>query len=82
MTFMAEQKKITRQQLEENNGKNGNPAYIAYQGKVYDVTNSSFWLEGDHMGMHVAGKDLTDELAMAPHREENFGRVKFVGELV
>lgn len=79
---MAEQKKVTRQELEENNGKNGKPAYIAYKGKVYDVSQSSFWVDGDHLGMHQAGKDLTEELEMAPHREENFQRVKLVGELV
>jgi predicted heme/steroid binding protein len=70
------------QELEENNGKNGKPAYIAYKGKVYDVSQSSFWLDGDHLGMHQAGKDLTEELEMAPHREETFQRVKLVGELV
>lgn len=74
--------KITRQQLQENDGKNGKPAYIAYQGKVYDVSDSSFWLEGDHLGMHAAGRDLTDELVMAPHNDENLSRVKLVGELV
>ena len=79
---MTEQKKVTRQELEENNGKNGKPAYIAYKGKVYDVSQSSFWLDGDHLGMHQAGKDLTEELEMAPHKEENFQRVKLVGELV
>jgi len=79
---LTEQKKVTRQELEENNGKNGKPAYIAYKGKVYDVSQSSFWLDGDHLGMHEAGKDLTEELEMAPHREENFQRVKLVGELV
>ena len=79
---MAEQKKVTRQELEANDGKNGKPAYIAYQGKVYDVSDSSFWMEGEHMGMHNAGKDLTEELDMAPHRDENFNRVKLVGELV
>ncbi|MGD0070334.1 MAG: cytochrome b5 domain-containing protein [Candidatus Bathyarchaeia archaeon] len=79
---MTEQKKVTRQELEENNGKNGKPAYIAYKGKVYDVSQSSFWLDGDHLGMHQAGKDLTEELEMAPHREETFQRVKLVGELV
>ncbi|MCW4000675.1 MAG: cytochrome B5 [Candidatus Bathyarchaeota archaeon] len=79
---MAEQKKVTRQELEENNGQNGKPAYIVYQGKVYDVSESSFWMEGEHMGMHNAGKDLTDELSMAPHSDENFNRVKYVGELV
>ncbi len=79
---MAQQKKVTQQELQENNGKNGKPAYIAYKGKVYDVSASSFWMEGDHMGMHEAGKDLTEELDMAPHREETFQRVKFVGDLV
>ena len=79
---MTEQKKITMQELEENNGKNGKPAYFAYKGKVYDVSESSFWLDGDHLGMHQAGKDLTEELELAPHKEENFQRVKLIGELV
>ncbi len=75
------QRKISQQELQENNGKNGKPAFIAYKGKVYDVSESSMWIEGDHMGMHEAGKDLTAELEDAPHREENFKNVKFVGEL-
>ena len=79
---MAQTKKITRQELEANNGQNGKPAWFLYQGKVYDVTESSFWMDGEHMGMHNAGKDLTEELEMAPHRDENFAKVKFVGELV
>lgn len=79
---LTEQKKVTKQELAENNGKNGKPAYFAYKGKVYDVSESSFWIDGDHLGMHEAGRDLTEELEMAPHREENFARVKFVGVLV
>ena len=79
---MTEQKKVTIQELEANDGKNGKPAYIAYQGKVYDVSESSFWMEGEHMGMHNAGKDLTEDLEMAPHKDENFSKVKYVGELV
>ena len=82
MSFLTEFKKVTKQELGENNGKNGKPAYIAYQGKVYEVTDSSFWMDGNHMGMHDAGKDLTEELEMAPHRDENFKKVKFVGDLV
>ncbi len=79
---MAQQKKITLQELQQNNGRNGKPAWIAYQGKVYDVTDSSFWMDGDHLGSHNAGKDLTDELELAPHGAENLSRVKLVGELV
>ncbi|MDR0373503.1 MAG: cytochrome B5 [Nitrososphaerota archaeon] len=74
--------KVTRQELEANNGKDGKPAWIAYQGKVYDVSESSFWLDGEHMSMHNAGKDLTEDLEMAPHRDETFSRIKIVGELV
>jgi predicted heme/steroid binding protein len=79
--FLAQTKKVTQEELIANDGKNGKPAWITYQGKVYDVTDSSFWMEGEHMGMHNAGKDLTEDLEMAPHRDENFSRVKFVGEL-
>lgn len=78
---MAEQKKISKQELEENNGKNGKPAYIVFNGKVYDVTESSMWIDGEHMGLHQAGKDLTADLEMAPHRDENLKNVKFVGEI-
>lgn len=81
MVFLTEPRKITKQELEENDGRNGKPAYFAYNGKVYDVSQSSFWIDGDHLGMHQAGKDLSEELELAPHREENFERVKFVGEL-
>jgi predicted heme/steroid binding protein len=75
------ERKISKQELEENNGKDGKPAYFAYKGKVYEVTDSAMWLDGEHMGMHQAGKDLTDDLDMAPHSEENFARVKYVGIL-
>ena len=82
MTVLAELRKFTSAELEEYNGKNGKPAYIAYQGKVYDLSESGLWRDGEHMGMHQAGKDLTDELELAPHGEEVFERVKLVGELV
>ncbi len=79
---MTEIKKVTIQELEQNDGRNGKPAYFAYRGKVYDASQSSFWLDGDHLGMHNAGRDLTEELEMAPHREENLKRIKLVGDLV
>ena len=79
---MAEQRKITTNELAQNNGRDGKPAYVAFKGKVYDVSASAFWMEGDHMGAHVAGKDLTNEIELAPHREETLQRVKQVGVLV
>jgi predicted heme/steroid binding protein len=83
VTFLAgEPRKFTSKELEEHDGKEGKPAYIAYQGKVYDISGSDLWRDGEHMGMHQAGKDLTEELELAPHREEMLERVKLVGELV
>jgi len=80
--FLAEERKFTVEELSKFNGRDGNPAYIAYQGKVYDMSQSSFWLDGDHLGAHQAGKDLTVELELAPHGPENLDRVKQVGKLV
>jgi predicted heme/steroid binding protein len=78
---MGEEKKFTIEELAKFDGRNGNPAYIAHNGKVYDVTTSSFWLDGDHLGAHQAGKDLTAELDLAPHGPENLDRIKPVGVL-
>lgn len=79
---MTQERKITQTELAENNGKNGKPAYIALKGKVYDVSNSAFWMEGDHMGSHEAGKDLTSEIELAPHAEDVMKRTVLVGTLV
>jgi predicted heme/steroid binding protein len=79
---LAQERKITQAELAENNGKNGKPAYIAYQGKVYDVSNSAFWMDGDHLGSHEAGKDLTSEIELAPHSEDVVTRYNVVGTLV
>lgn len=58
---------MTLEELAGYDGKDGQPAYVAYKGVVYDVTESSMWGEGDHEGMHQAGADLTDEHMDAPH---------------
>jgi predicted heme/steroid binding protein len=82
VNFLAQTKKVTLQELQTNDGKDGKPAYIVYQGKVYDVSDSSFWMDGEHMGMHNAGRDLTEDLEMAPHSNEKFKDLKLVGDLV
>lgn len=83
MKLLAEDsKKITLEELKQYNGKNGKPAYIAYQGKVYDVSQSKLWSDGDHMGLHEAGKDLTDDIDLAPHREEVLERAELIGTVI
>jgi predicted heme/steroid binding protein len=77
---MEETKKFSIQELAQFNGKNGKPAYVGYKGKVYDVTESFQWGDGEHLG-HMAGQDLTELMDIAPHSEEVMERMKIVGEL-
>ena len=58
-------KEYTLEELSEYNGKNGK-IYIAYQGKVYDVSDSSLWEGGIHQGLHDAGQDLSEAMDEAP----------------
>ena len=78
---MGQEKEFTFEELAKYDGKDGKPAYIAYNGKVYDVSDSPFWMGGDHLGAHQAGKDLTEEIELAPHGSENVDKVKLVGSL-
>ncbi len=75
-------RKFTLDELKQYDGKEGRPAYIAHNGKVYDVTGDYLWTDGDHQGEHTAGKDLTEEMKLAPHSEETLERIKQVGILV
>ena len=63
-------------------GKEGRAAYLAFKGKVYDATNSRLWRGGKHGAAHLAGTDLTEALAKAPHSEEVFARLPVVGDLI
>jgi len=82
VAFLAAERKFTLEELKQYDGKGGRPAYVAYKGKVYDVTDDFLWVDGDHQGEHEAGKDLTEEMLKAPHGEENLERVKLIGVLV
>ena len=59
-------------------GKNASPVYIAFRGKVYDVSNLRLWKSGSHM-KHQSGMDLTDAIARAPHSEEKLESLPVVG---
>jgi len=72
---------IDGEKLAENDGQEGKAAWIAYAGKVYDVSESLRWKMGKHMMRHSAGHDLTVQLKAAPHGPEVFERVRQVGIL-
>ncbi|HZV81153.1 MAG TPA: CopD family protein [Geobacteraceae bacterium] len=73
---------LTVEDLASFDGKDGRPAYFAFEGKIYDVTRSRLWLQGVHMGRHPSGADLTDALQMAPHGSDKITAMAAVGRLV
>lgn len=73
--------KLTKAQLEEYNGTGGKPAYVAYEGKIYDMSQSEVFKDGMHFN-HELGFDLTQDLINAPHDEDVMEKFPVVGELV
>lgn len=74
--------RFTLEELAAYDGKEGRPAYFAFEGTVYDATASSLWKQGLHMGRHNAGNDLTEALPLAPHDREKVTAMTVVGKLI
>lgn len=74
-------KTYTKSQLALRNGQDRDEVWVAYQGKIYDVTKSRLWKTGKHYE-HWAGQDLTAELPDAPHTEKVFEKFEVIGLIV
>jgi predicted heme/steroid binding protein len=74
-------RKFSREELAQYNGKNGTPAFVAYKGKVYDISGSFLWKDGSHEVLHDAGLDLTDAMELAPHGGDVLQKFRVVGTL-
>ncbi|MCX7746573.1 MAG: cytochrome B5 [Clostridia bacterium] len=72
---------FTLDQLSRYDGINGNPAYVAVNGVVYDVTNIATWAAATHFGL-VAGRDLTQEFTSCHAGQNILSKLKVVGRLV
>lgn len=73
---------LTAEELSAFNGKDGQSAYIAVDGVIYDVTEVSFWKNGDHNGFE-AGQDLTEEIkTVSPHGVSKLNGLPVVGKLI
>ena len=70
----------TKQQLALRNGQDKPQIWVAYQGVIYEVTESRLWKNGKHYE-HWAGQDLTEELREAPHSESVFSKFQLIGKL-
>jgi len=74
--------RLTLEELSRFDGNEKRPPYIAYKGKIYDVSSSKLWVEGNHVRKHLAGNDLTEALRTAPHDEDKILGMPLVGELI
>ena len=73
---------LTLEELAKFNRKDGNPAYVAVDGIIYDVSASPAWKNGGHNGFE-AGKDLTNEIkTISPHGVVKLENVPEVGRIV
>lgn len=75
-----ELQKYSKSQLALRNGNDREEIWVAYKGKIYDVSESRLWRNGKHYE-HWSGQDLTPELKDAPHTEHVFEKFKVVGYL-
>lgn len=74
-------KELDPEELKGFNGKDGKPAYVAHEGKVYDISQSKLWKNGRHMNRHNAGSDLTTDIQAAPHSPDVLKRYPEVAVL-
>ena len=75
-------KRFSIKELAQYHGRDGAPAYFAYNGMVYDASSSFLWQNGEHQVSHVAGEDLSNALNQAPHGEDLLQRLPIIGILV
>ena len=78
----AQEQDLTIEEMSQFDGKDGRPAYVGYEGVIYDVSRSRLWQQGDHMARHRAGMDLTEMLKQAPHDAEKIIAMKQVGKIL
>lgn len=71
---------FTAAELSRYNGKDGNPAYVAVNGTVYDVTNNAAWGGATHFGL-AAGRDMTNEFASCHAGQPILNRLQVVGTM-
>jgi predicted heme/steroid binding protein len=73
-------KVFTLSELAQYDGTKGNPAYVAVNGIVYDVSDISTWSGGTHYGI-AAGKDLTTQFETCHGVPSKVSKLPIVGIL-
>jgi pyruvate/2-oxoacid:ferredoxin oxidoreductase beta subunit len=74
-------KPFTLKELQHFDGSEGKAIYVGYKGKVYDLSSSPLFQGEKRMRCHIAGKDLTKDIEIAPHGEDLVFKFPVVGRL-
>lgn len=77
---VADIREFTLEELAKFDGKGNNPAYVAVNGIVYDVTDQKSWGGGTHFGLY-SGKDLSDAYNSCHTNSPVLSNLKMVGVL-
>lgn len=72
---------LTMDELSKFNGKDGNMAYIAVDGIIYDVSSVPAWTGGEHQGKYKAGIDATEIIKGSPHGKQVLEKLPVVGKV-
>lgn len=81
---VSQQQIFTLDELKKYNGQNGNPAYVAVDGVVYDVTNSPKWKNGIHKACSsstFAGADFSESIKASPHGVSIMNKFRVIGKV-
>ncbi|WP_203643164.1 cytochrome b5 domain-containing protein [Levilactobacillus andaensis] len=74
------EKVFNKTELAKFNGQDGQSAYVAVAGVVYDVTGVEAWAGGKHHG-NLAGQELTSVIdGQSPHGRKVLKKLPVVGQ--
>lgn len=75
-------KDLTLKELSKYDGKNGNPAYVAVNGVIYDVTNEEILKKSPHNSINL-GTDITKEFKGCHNSDESvLAKLPIVGKVI
>lgn len=73
---------LTLEELSKYNGKDGMPAYVAINGKIYDVTNEEIFKKSPHDSLNL-GTNITKEFNQCHKENESLlANLPIVGKVV
>ncbi|TPE22436.1 cytochrome b5 domain-containing protein [Clostridium perfringens] len=73
---------LTLEELSKYDGKNGNPAYVAVDGIIYDVTNEDIFKKSPHNSLNL-GTNITKEFNGCHNADESvLAKLPIVGTVI